>query len=124
MDKDGKFFMVSITVYAIIGMFSAIFFPINIVNLILVFMTIIYAINLIIFINLKRGISIKEMFKGEEFWKTFNIIFLITGIFLIPMLSLILFPYYIGWIIVGLVIIIPSYIVFYQYHLLKISRCS
>ena len=60
--------------------------------------------------------ELRARFRGREFWRGFNR-FLGIGLYTVLLVGVMVFPRYLGYLILGYIIVIPSYIAFFINHL-------
>ena len=65
--------------------------------------------------------DLRAKFRGREFWKGLNR-FIGIGIYTVLILGVLLFPMYLGYVMFGFAVIIPSYITFFINHLRKMEK--
>ncbi|KKK93684.1 hypothetical protein LCGC14_2690440 [marine sediment metagenome] len=125
MDKEKKntiLFTIFVLIFIVLTVSGDIFLPENVFNSIFVITIITLSSSVYIIITFYRCrelTNFKELFKGEELWRTFNLtIFL--GIYSIVIIGAMVLSLYFGYIILGLIFVVSVYMAFYQYHLRKI----
>ncbi len=65
-------------------------------------------------------IRFKERFIGREFWRSLNS-GIIIGVYSVLIFGFMLFPMYLGWILLGLAVTIPSYAAFFINYLRNVE---
>jgi len=65
--------------------------------------------------------ELRERIRGREFWRNINRS-LFIGIYTVFVVGVLAFPMYLGWVLFGLVIVVPSYITFFINHLREMEK--
>ena len=60
--------------------------------------------------------ALREKFRGRNFWRVMNRI-LGIGLYTVLLVGVLAFPMYLGYLMLGYIIVIPSYVAFFEHHL-------
>lgn len=65
--------------------------------------------------------GLRQRFKGREFWRNINRGIFI-GLYTTLILGVMIFPQYLGYVFLGMAIVVPSYIAFFVNHLREMEK--